>query len=90
VTIPISALPGISSAEADATTGDWREILQSLFRVTDDWVNGLEPENAPKTVKSFMLEDWNRKNATFGRHMKRSFTVQFITTSPPATVVEPE
>jgi hypothetical protein len=32
ITIPIADLPGLSAAEADATTGDWREILQAILR----------------------------------------------------------
>ena len=31
ITIPLAALPGLSSGAADATTGDAREILQKII-----------------------------------------------------------
>jgi hypothetical protein len=90
LTFLLSNLPTLSISEADETTGDLRKLFQALCILVHEKLESYPFAERPQTLSSFMLEDWNRKNATFGRHMKRSFTVQFITTSPPANVVEPE
>jgi hypothetical protein len=90
ITIKRDLLPALSEDEVHATSGDLRKIVQALLLRLDSHLAAMSQIDQLQTVKSFMLEDWNRKNATFGRHSKRSFTLQFITTSPPANVAEPE
>ena len=90
ITIKRDLLSALSEEEVHAASGDLRKLVQALLLRLDSHLAAMSPIDQPQTIKSFMLEDWNRKNATFGRHTKRSFTIQFITTSPPANVAEPE
>lgn len=90
IVIPLASLIDVTAAEAHAANGSWPELFQSLLRVLDAHLAGLSPiaSTRPRTVRSFMLEDWKRYNRTFGRHMKRSFTLEFITTNPPTNLFE--
>lgn len=40
ITIPLSALPGLSAAEAHASTGDIRKVLRALCAaIYDNWIS---------------------------------------------------
>jgi hypothetical protein len=88
ITIQIVSLPGVTAANANASTGDWRQLFQALCLITDDWLAGMPVASKPLAIRSFMLEDWRRKDPKFGRHMKRSFAFDFTTKYPLMDVTE--
>lgn len=57
VTFPIASLPQLTAAEADGTTGDWRDCLMRLIDHTYDYYNGLA--EADKPGKVFMTRNIN-------------------------------
>lgn len=84
--IPISDLLHLNPANADAVSGSWPDIFQSLLLAPVDRI-----ESAPimwyyKTIHFGVLEDWNRRNIAFGRHMKRLFLVEFTVENSPTNV----
>lgn len=51
LTIPISALPGLTAAEADATTGDWRNVLLALVSSAYAHYAGLPDADRPQAMQ---------------------------------------
>lgn len=90
ITFPYYALAGFTAEHADPITGDWRQLIQALLYSAKTYLDTIPPSSTlcPQTVELFMLEDWRRKDARFGRHMKRSFTLRLITKPPISNVVE--
>lgn len=79
IIIPIAALPGLSVSEADAVTGSWLDIMQSIMLRADDALNEAHPinsmaQNRPQTISSFILEDWNRPTVN---QMRRDIRIKF-------------
>lgn len=50
VTFPIASLPQLTAAEADGTTGDWRNCLMRFIDHTFDYYNGLAAADKPGKV----------------------------------------
>jgi hypothetical protein len=72
ITISLDDFIGLSSAEADAVTGDWREVLQALLLWNCQFTASLAWSSKPKTFDSFVLNLLNSE--TFDRH----FLIHFI------------
>lgn len=47
ITIPIAALPGLTSDEANASTGDWRNIVLALVSKAYDYYASLPAADRP-------------------------------------------
>ena len=44
LTIPIAAITGLTAADVDATTGDWRELMFNILNhVNDYFYNQIDP-----------------------------------------------
>jgi hypothetical protein len=52
LTIPIAAIPELSTAEANTTTGDNREIVHALCEKFYQWYNGLAADKPTKLTIS--------------------------------------
>lgn len=50
ITIPIAQLPGLSAAEADAVTGDWREVMQTMVRTLNNYLEQIALSARTRTV----------------------------------------
>lgn len=88
ITFPISSLPGLSVAEANTTTGDWRDLFQALCLLNHEWFTAIQASRRPQTVSSFMLENWRHHSTTFGYTMRRTITVDFIVENVPPNIFE--
>jgi hypothetical protein len=80
ITIPIAALgENITAAEANAVTGDWREILQAVLVKTNEYHRSLSPTELkqPKAFGSFVFTDYNSQHPIFGSGLKRTIRVKF-------------
>lgn len=86
--IPVSDLSQLSEGLDDPVSGSWVDILQAWLLEVDRHIADSPITWYYRTVREFTLEDWNRRDARFGRHMKRSVSVQFITKNPIADIVE--
>ena len=54
ITIPIAALDGLTVAEADATTGDWRSIMLAICSTAYRHYSELAAENKPTMFTASM------------------------------------
>jgi len=52
IVIPLSALPGLSAAEADEATGDGREVARQLDLAIDTAIAALATEDKPTYMTS--------------------------------------
>lgn len=50
ITIPIASISGLTAAEADTTTGDWRSIFLSLCATAFTHYDGLADEDRPTAL----------------------------------------
>jgi hypothetical protein len=73
LTIPIASLTGLTAAEADAVTGDWREILQAVMLYCVEHHKEFQWSDQPRTYDAFKLDLLN------SRYFDRHFLFHFCT-----------
>lgn len=73
ITFPIASVIGLTSAEADAITGDWREILQAILLRAVEYHKTWEWSDQTRTYEPFVLNLLNSR--TFDRHFLIHFVV---------------
>jgi hypothetical protein len=80
IAIPLTALPGLTAAEASATTGDAREVMLSLLTAAY-----LEHSTLPSPSSRMTIQ---RSEAITGDATRRiDFSVSFSVEVPPAAYV---
>jgi hypothetical protein len=52
LSIPLAALTGLTSAEANATTGDWREIMLAIISTAHTYYTALAAADKPQAFES--------------------------------------
>jgi hypothetical protein len=72
ITIPITSLIGLTAAESDVVTGDWREILQAILLRAVEYHKTWVWSEQPRTFDAFVADLLNSR--TFDRH----FLIHFI------------
>jgi hypothetical protein len=50
ITIPLTDLPGLSAAEADATTGDGRKVFYGIIEQSHQALSALDAANRPQKM----------------------------------------
>jgi hypothetical protein len=75
ITIPISTLSGLTAAEADATTGDWREVLQAILRRSFDYSQLFVTTPRAEQARTYGIHKQDFYNSTIDSY----FTVKFLT-----------
>jgi hypothetical protein len=75
ITIPIAQLPGLSAAEADAVTGDWREILQAILTSSLNHSKLYVKQSLVSQLDTYSIYRLN----LYGRTTNSHFTVKFLT-----------
>lgn len=73
ITIPLAALPGLTSAEANATTGDAREILRIILEKYAAVIESLSSENKPEK----MLMNRGGLVGLSATQIRRSYNISF-------------
>ena len=73
ITFPIASVIGLTSAEADAVTGDWREIIQAILLRAVEYHKTWEWSDQTRTYEPFVLNLLNSR--TFDRHFLIHFLV---------------
>jgi hypothetical protein len=71
IIIPIADLIGLTAAEADATTGDWREILQAILLTAVEYHRSFTWSDQPRTYNAFGMNLLHTQ--TFDRHFGITF-----------------
>jgi hypothetical protein len=71
ITIPIASLIGLTAAEADAITGDWREILQAILLKAVEHHRTYRWSLQPQTYNPFGMNLF--RTQTFDRHFGITF-----------------
>jgi len=75
ITIPLAQLPGLSVAEADAATGDWREVLQAILVSSLDHSELYIKQSLASQLDTYKIYRKNFYRSTIDSY----FTVQFLT-----------
>jgi hypothetical protein len=84
LTIPIASLTGLTTAEADAVTGDWREILQAVMLYCVEHHREFQWSDQPRTYDAFKMDLLN------SRYFDRHFLFHFYTNmGAPSIAPEP-
>lgn len=83
--IPLASLPGLQAADANATSGDIREIGLAVNEVLYQGFNALATTDQPKSMR---LSRSTSSNDQTG-YATRSYSSQFKVSSP-TVVVAPE
>ena len=73
LSIPIADLAGLSAEEADAVTGDWRKILQSVFVYLVEYHKSFQWSIQPRTYDAFKIDLLN------SRYIDSHFLFHFYT-----------
>jgi hypothetical protein len=73
ITLPIASLIGLTAAEADAVTGDWREILQAILLRAVEYHRSWTWHQQPRAYSPFGMNLLNRR--TFDRRFSITFHV---------------
>lgn len=73
LSIPIADLIGLSVEEADAVTGDWREVLQAILLTATEYHRSFQWSIQPRTYNPFGMNLLNSR--TFDRHFGITFYV---------------
>lgn len=55
----LSSLPGVSSIEADVSTGNWVDIFQGMLLAFDNWMKGYNVYTQLTTCDIFLLQNPN-------------------------------
>ena len=74
ITIPLAALPGLLASEADATTGDWREILQAIL--VSSWEHS---RLYTKQSLASQIVTYSIFRSSYGLTVNSNFLVKFLT-----------
>lgn len=79
LTFAIADLYGVTSAEADATTGSWPEVVQGILLTAKQYLDEMPYLEQPKAMRFYVREDWNYEHPDLGRVLKRKIRSEFVT-----------
>jgi len=71
ITIPISSVIGLTAEEADAVTGDWREVLQAILLRAVEHHRSFTWSEQLRTYNAFGMNQLN--NSTYNRYFSTTF-----------------
>jgi hypothetical protein len=71
ITIPISSVIGLTAEEADAITGDWREVLQAILLRAVEHHRSFTWSEQLRTYNAFGMNQLN--NSTYNRYFSTTF-----------------
>ncbi len=74
ITIPLTALPGLSAAEANATTGDIRKVARALFAALHAAYLGEAEADRPQQMELSRYTNIDESTDTTAR----SYTARFV------------
>lgn len=80
ITIPIAAIDGLTSAEANTTTGDWRSIMLSLMSTLYRHYAALAAADKPKALIPAAPTVYPVTSGTLSGTFKTTYTVEFYNT----------
>jgi hypothetical protein len=75
ITIPLTALPGLSAAEADETTGDIRKVARALFAALHAAYIGEAAEDRPARMRIERYTSVDDSSDTTTRNYQATFNV---------------
>lgn len=75
ITIPIDNLIGLTAAEADATTGDWREILQAWLLKATEYQRSIVWSSQARAYDIFQMD--RQKIPELDRYFRVNFYINY-------------
>ena len=88
LSIPLAALDGLSAAEADATTGDWRAIMQALQVTLYNHYNGLDAGDKPEAMTVSTPSVSAISSGDFAGTVKATYSASYYLTLDGAVVTD--
>lgn len=76
ITIPLASLPGLTAAEADATTGDSREVIRAFMEQVYSHITALPAADKPARVTVTKPNPTPQANSV----LRQGYTINFDTT----------
>lgn len=76
ITIPLSALPGLSAAEANASTGDIRKVARAIFAALHAAYLGEAEADRPSQMQLSRYTSVDEENDTTTRTYQARFVVE--------------
>jgi hypothetical protein len=77
ITIPIADIEGLTAAEANSTTGDWREIFYGLCTTVFIHYNGLVAADKPQAFKANPPSRYAVESGALSGTFRETFQFQF-------------
>ena len=82
ISIPLSSLPGLTAGEANATTGDWREIMLAICEKAYRYTAALATADAPSACTIRMPDVNAIKGGEFDGKYLVTYSMQFYVAWP--------
>lgn len=91
ISIPLTALPGLTLANATIATSDWPSIMLEMLRKLVDHYNGLATADKPTACVPRLATAAASTSGSFAGTQKWTFTIDFYvpTPAPTGVVAEP-
>lgn len=86
LSIPLANLDGLTAAEANATTGDWRAIAQALLVTLYNHYNGLATADKPAAMTVSTPSVQAVSSGDFAGTVKATYSASFYLTLDGAVV----
>ena len=86
--IPLAALDGLSAAEANATTGDWRAIMQALQVTLYNHYNELPALDKPESMVVSTPSVSAISSGNFAGTIKATYSASYYLTLDGAVVAD--
>ena len=78
LTIPLASVPGLSAAEADAVTGDPKEIARAMVERVFQWYSGLASVDQPVAFTAAKAVSLQTSGDMAGKH-RNTYTIVVYT-----------
>jgi len=73
ITVPIASIDDLTAADADGTTGDWREVVFRIVDHTYAYIQGLASADKPAKITI------SRRRGESGGSIRRRYIIDVLT-----------
>lgn len=88
ITIPIANITGLSAAEADASTGDWRNVFLSLCYTVLAYYDSLDDADKPQAFAADMPTVTRVRTGALAGSLRQVYQFEFYNELPLTDVAD--